>query len=394
MTLDYQIELTPLIRTGTYGDITDISDYVEIAGVAGIRRELDQGDYDIGVFNYGSINITLNNYDGKFNDRHLDARSIFPWYRDRAKIDISFIDSDSGETISFRGLIADRSTRQNLSQQTITFTLLSLDSIFQQISILSGSIIDDVSFSEALRVMLNVPFITTILNFDPDNINLKLDLNIDDGSKFDNLLVKVGLDKLLLASNSVLYIDAFNNIIVQSRDVNDNPPYDFFHNDQYKRDNIHAVMNLNSGLHRMFNSVLVNGIESKDQNSIDEFAVRQKPITLDFITDNTKSLLIAQSILSEFAIPKLEMEIVISTEIAKDILLLDRVTVSYKSVLQPSVAQPIPLYETDEYGGAYYPVEIGDIQLDSRIIYKIIGFFENTANFKVTLKLRDTGIIL
>lgn len=393
MSIDYQVELTPLLRADEYGSSIDISDYVEVGGVPLIRRELDQGDYDIGIFNYGSISIKLNNYDGKFNDRSMDARSIFPWYRDRAKIEITFIDSASGETISFKGIIADKATRQNLKNQTIIFTLLSLDSIFQQVSIVPSTISNGITFSEAFKILLNDPVILTILNFDPSDINPTIDLIIDDGSKFDNLLIKTAIDKLLLASNSILYIDGTDTIIIRSRDDNNNTPYNFYHNDQYKRDNIDLVSNFNNGLHRMFNSVIVNDVEIRNQNSINEFATRQKNITINFITDDDKSYLIAQSIIGEFAIPRNEMEVTTSVEVAKDILLLDLVTVSYKSAVQSTGSQLVGIYEIDEYDKTYYPIEVGDIQMDHRILYKVIGIFENPTTFKTTIKLKDTGAL-
>jgi hypothetical protein len=394
MTVDYKVELTPLVRLNEYGDTIDISNRANLGEVSPLKQEIDQGNYEIGVFNYGSVNITLNNFDGKFNERSMDARSIFPWYRDRAKVDIYFIDSESSETISFRGLIADKATRQNLNNQTVTFTLLSLDSIFQQVDIIPGTIVNGTTFSEAFGILLNIPFITTILNYSSSNINPTLDLTIDDGSYFDRSILKPTLNDLLLAANSVLYIDDDKNIIVDSRDENSNTPHEFFHNDQFKRDNIDSINLFNNGLHRMFNSVVINDVEAKNNESINEFAVRQKTSSLSFITSETKSEQIAQSLLSKFGLPQTEFELTTSTEIAKDIVMLDRVVVDYRPIIKQFGSEYVALYETDEYEKVHYPYELGDITLNPNVLYKTIGIFKDVSKFRTTIKLRDTGKML
>jgi hypothetical protein len=395
--LNYEVYLTPLDVFGNYlTEAIDISDFVILEGVPLIKKELDQGDFQIGVFNYQSITIRVDNRNGEFNEKILDYRSIFPAGRDRAKILINFLDSDGNSDISYKGIITDRATKQDLLNEIITFTVLSFDSVFSQQSILENAIADGTLFSDAIFSILTKSFTTPLLSISKSDINLTLDLQIDDGSYFDNLLLKTALDQLLLASNSVLLIDDNDNIIIRSREENTNTPYVFYHNDQFKRDNIKGVANFNNGLQRMFNSVVVNNVESRDQDSIDLYGVRQKSITLSFMSNTTSLGIIGQSIVGEFATPRIEMELLTDVDSAKDIAFLDKVNVDYDLRISPAPNPNgiVPLYEVDEYEKSHYPYEIGDLRIDPRKIFKVIAFFENSTTYNTTVKLRDTGELI
>jgi len=398
MTVDYQVLLTPLDETGrAYGtrvDVTkdvDISDYLKKSGITPIRRELDRGDYDIGVFNYNSISFNLNNSTGKFNEPRLDSRSMFPSYRDRAIAEIYFIDSDSNKTISYEGLLTEKATRQNLSDDSIKFTFLGLESIFQQSVVNSGTIINGVTISQAFRSILDIPLITSILNFNVSNINPELDLVIDNGATFDNKTVKQAVDLLLVASNSILIIDESRNIVVKSRTANSNTPHSLYLNDIQKRDNILSADNYNSGLQRMFNVLIIDGESFKNSGSIAVYTERSKNLSLGFITSTSKKQQIANAIFSEFALPKDELIVGVEKKIATSFEILDKITVSYNKIIRSHRDNPVPLYEIDEYGKSYYPNEIGGFRIDGRRVFKIIGIYETPATFNIAFKLRDTG---
>jgi len=389
MSLDYKIEITPLIFNDVYGDTVDVSDYVTSGGIGSIKKQLDQGQYEIGKFIFNSISLTMDNKEGKFNEPDLDVRSIFPYQRDRAKVEITFINKTGAEDISYKGLITDKTTRQDLNNQTVSFTLLSYDSVLKQDEIFDGAIKTGSTFSDAIQVILSTSFITSVLNYNPLDINPTIDLAIDDGSKFNGLISKSALDLLLQASNSIFLIDDDDNMIVRSRADNANTPHEFYKNDQFKRDNIKSIANYNNGLQRMFNSVLINDTREKDQTSIDIYKVREKRFVLNFMTDNTKESLIADSVLGTFGRPKIEMDLITDRETSTDIEFLDLATVSKQPLItKPKQGFPA-IYDADEWGKSYWAVESYDLLIFPSTEFKVIANFEDVNTFNTTFRLRE-----
>ena len=93
--LQYKVLLTPLIAKNTYGetlDITadiDISEFLSEKGIGKIKSQVDNGDYDFGIFSFTDITLNVINYSGKFNDES-SSYSIFSFRRDLAKIKVQF----------------------------------------------------------------------------------------------------------------------------------------------------------------------------------------------------------------------------------------------------------------------------------------------------------------
>ncbi len=216
MTGDYTIKITPLENLTTYSDTVDVTKYAKLAGFPTIKRDIDQGNFEIGVFNYGSIRLTFDNSGGIFNEPEKDGRSIFPIKRDKTKVTIIYTDSSGNEEISFKGLISDNPTTQNINNREIQFTILSLDSVFSKTSVTAGTVSNGLTYKQVFELILDVPTITNVVDYSAGNINPTLNLTVDDGSKFDTLTAKTALDGLLKASNSILLIDDSDNIIVRS----------------------------------------------------------------------------------------------------------------------------------------------------------------------------------
>ena len=389
MTLDYKIEITPLIFDNVYGDVVDVSDYVVSDEITEIKKQLDQGQYEIGKFVFNSITIMMDNTDGKFNQSSEDVRSIFPYQRDRAKVEITFINKDGAEDLSYKGLIADKSTFQDLDNQRVPFVLLSYNSVLNQDQILDNSILDGDTFEQAFQVILSSSFITSVLNYDVSNINPTLNLTIDDGSKFNGLISKNGLNLLLQASNSIFLIDDNDNMIVRSRTENSNTPHEFYLNDRNKRDNIKSIKRYNNGLQRMFNSVFVNTTEEKNQQSIDIYKIRSKKFTLNFMTDESKESIIASSILGLFGMPKIEMDLTTDRSTSTDIEFLDKTTVSKKGFISKPAPSFPAIFDADKYDQSRYAVEKYDLLISPSKIFKVIAIFESTKTFDTTFRLRE-----
>lgn len=396
--LQYKVLITPLIKKNTYGetiDVTkdiDISEFVTDKGIGKIKNQIDNGDYEFGVFTFSDITLNLLNYDGRFNDE-TSASSIFNYRRDLAKVRVLFYNTQGTSTISFDGIINDEATKQNYNKGTIKFKVLSYSSIFKKTKVPAGVITNGVTFSSAIKTILNITDITSILNYDPSNISVGLDLTIDDGSKFDNRTVKDALNSLLVVSSSILYIDESNNIIVSNRTENNITPIEFFGgNDIFGRENILKLDKFNNGLQRMFNSLVVNGITTEDLISINTLGVRQKSFTFDYITDTTKYIPIANAILDDFKNKRAEMEITVKSEIADTIKILDLIKVNMTSLLKPYENRDCyPLYGIAKYGQNNYPLTINPLPIRKIDLFKVIGIFEDPKTFTTKLKIRATG---
>lgn len=394
----YQVLLTPLVAKDTYGtsiDVTgefEIDDYVNAKGISSINREVDNGDYDFGVFVYDSIKLKCFNLDGKFAPP-TDSRSIFMHSRDKAKIKINFFDGESeSSTITFEGLIDERATRMNFKNDEISFTVLSQDSILNRVKVPAGSINNGALISFAIKTLLQLPEITAVLNYDESNINVQNDYEIDEAAVFDNLIVKEVLDKLLSASNSTLIVNKTNDIIVRSRAFNSGAIFNFYgHGDIFGRENIIDITNYNDGLHRMFNTVTVGGVSVSNIGSIDSDGDNEKRINYDFITSPLKKLSIANDLLRDWSVKKKELVITARTVDVKALDFFDLVSINYPYKVTPTPGQELPIYGVQKYGESYYPRVQGNLKIRPNVAFKVIGIKEEPEKFTTKIKLRQTG---
>jgi len=393
---NYRVLITPLVSEGVYGTTIDITQDIDmtdlIKSFGNVKQEIDNGDYDIGIFTFGNLTMNAINYQRKFND-HTDADSIFPFDRDKAKVVIQYRDADANQITQFKGLINEDATRQDTVKDLVRFKVLSLDSIFRQVNVPSGAIVAGDLFSTAIKRVLNVPTITDVLTFSASNINVNLDIAIDDGEVFSDVVVKTALDDLLRASNSILYIDINDNIIVADRSEN-LPLYALFGGgDDHGRENILSIKKLNNGTHRVFNSVKVGDTEvTTDTAWVSENGFRQKTYSFDFITTASKEKQIADRISNHFRVPKMECEIVVITEDVKQTRLLDIVRIGFDFRATPDPeSDVVPIYGVAEYDTDFYPHAAGSFRITQNIRWKVIGISTNAKKFTTTLKLRQTG---
>jgi hypothetical protein len=397
--LSYQVLLTPLVGKDTYGTTIDVSkdieldDYIKDKGVSIIKREVDNGDFDIGVFVFDSINITAINLDGKFSGIN-DSRSMFKYSRDKAKVTVNFFDGDSNTPdSSFRGLIDDRATKMNFGKNEIKFKVLSNDSIINRTKVPSGSIASGSLVSTAIKGLLQLSDITSVLNYSDANINVLNDYTIDDGSFFDNLSVKNALDKLLAVSNSVLIIEKdTDNMIVKSRAYNSGLIKRFYgHGDFFGRENIINIKNYNDGLQRAFNTITVNTISRSNSGFIDQYGDNGKTFDFGFITNDNTRAEIADNILSYWKAPKIELELEAKTSEVKNLTFFDLVSIDYPYRKVPFGSSKLPIYGVSKYGTAVYPYIDGNLKISPNMAFKVIGIKEDPKKFISTIKLRQIG---
>ena len=110
-----KVKVTPLKTELEYGDEIDITDYVLANTIGSVDEKIDSGNYDIGLYTYADLTITLANYDGRFNDDTYSS-SIFYYTRDRALIVVEFYDTNNTTVALFKGLINDEATIQDFNK--------------------------------------------------------------------------------------------------------------------------------------------------------------------------------------------------------------------------------------------------------------------------------------
>ncbi len=399
----YKVTFQPLSSSDVYDSVVDIPERVEISGIKNIRKSIDSGDYDIGVYTFDDINIKCFNDDGFFNDSS-DSRSMFITTRDRTKVEVEFLqltlDENGSEvetsTISFNGLINEEGTRASVVTDSIKFRVLSRDSVIRNTKVSSGAITDGTSTKNAMFQILSNSRITSVLNVTLANINPDLDITIDDGSEFDNQPTNDAINDMALVSNSVMIIDSSDNVIIKSRDedTTKNVLNLFGKGDIHGRENIITITKYNTGQHRMFTSVVFNGREKSDGPISSEFGLRQKEITLDFITNTVTEDLIAARLLNEFKAPKIELNLKVPTRIANGVDLLDRVSVNYPLRLKPVLGSTfMPVIGVTKIGSTVEPLpdQFGSIEIPDNLAFKVIEIIENPTTFETLLKLRQVG---
>lgn len=406
----YFVYFTPLENAdmNEYGDEIDVSDRVEAGGITNISKTIDSDDYDIGVFVFSDLTIKCYNFNGYFNDEG-DVRSIFKTTRDRCKVRVVFenvdvvrdpetgtvLSSTVTDTITFRGLINEEATKLDVVSETISFRVLSRDSVLRNTQISAGSVDAGQLTSAVILQILSVPKITAVLNIDAGNINPALDIAVDDGTPFDNKNVSEMINQILVVTNSVMLINDDGDVIVKNR--NEDTTKDivglYGKSDEQGRENIIDINDYNTGRHRMFTSVVVNGVEAQNADFAEAYGYRQKRVTIDWITTNEKAEQIAEALVEEFKFPKTELKVKVPGSVARSIELFDRISVNYPLRVKPIDGTFLPVIGATQIGDDAMPLPdtFGSIAILPRVMFKVISISEDPSDFTATLKLRQVG---
>jgi hypothetical protein len=387
----YKVYLTPLIDDQTYGTEVEISDYVSNPTLGSIKKNTDSDDNTFGEYLLGSFNLTCANFNGEFNEG--DPRSFFPTKRDSSKIRIVYFDSLTSSSASFKGIVNDEGTGQDSDTELLKIKVLALDSILRKVLVTSGTVSAGDLFSDAIKALLNKTAITSVLTYDANEISVGLDLTIDTGVPFTNAPTWDAVKELLIASNSVIYVDD-ETVKVKPRDFDTgNISYFYGPADTLDRENIIKISGHNNGSHRIFNSIKVNDTTYTDTTSEGWFGLSQRRFTFDFITDSTKELLIARELVEQFRYPRIEFMMTVPTALANEVDFFDTIGVSHPIRTKPFQDCDGSLWDTALYDTAedFWNVDFGGTSIDGRLAFKIIQRIENPKDFETTLKLRGRG---
>ena len=397
-----RIMITPLWYEGVYSDVIDVTEDIDITAfvkdnIGSIRREIDNGDYDFGMFVFGSVILRCFNDEGLFSSPE-DSRSIFKYSRDLARVKLVYLDEDNNQSVLFEGIINDDTSRDedlpddDIKTGTIKFRVLSLDSIFRHVNITGGTIATGVLLSTAIKQLLNTTRITNVLSFDPVNINVDTDVIIDEGEYFSGMSAKDALDELLLAANSILLIDDDKNIIVTPRVENIDTYSLYAPHDPLGCGNILEVKGYNSGLQRAFSVIEVNDTEVSDLASVDDYGSRKKSINLDFITNPESEEIIATNLLNEFKTPRPECVVKVPFIDIANIKLMDQAMIDYPlRVIPPPGEEFITTVNTMVIGTSKINQVSGSISISPKVQWKVISITPDPKNFISSIKLRQIG---
>lgn len=390
MTIAYsEILITPLNDENNYGNTFDATDYLKSGTIGNVSQTIDKGNYDIGLFTYADLNITLINFDGRFND-NTKSSSMFYYTRDRALVEVNYYDNDNNKYLIFSGIINDEATQQDLINDTVKLKVLSRDSIIRKTKVSGGLIKNGDSFLEAINIILGQPKIKNVMNYNSSNITVGYNNVLDDVEQFTDQNTRTVLDALLNVSGSVFRVDKNNNMIVSPRVVTSKPALELFGGGNLlQQNNIIKMQNYNDGLQRTFNTFVVNKITSQDQGYINRFGAEIKNYTFDFITQETTSQEIGTYLLNEFKEPKSEVEITVPTNTAKDSEILDPVTVSLKKNAIGWENKRVPIAGVAIAGSDYVPYNSGGTIFNNNKNWKITGIIQDTKKLETTLRLRE-----
>lgn len=391
--IQYRVYITPRDGISTYGDEVEVTDRVELNGLREIVRSIDALDYDVGVYVFNDLDLDCDNADGYFSDES-DTRSMFQFSRDLAKVRVVYYDQGVAST-TFRGLINDEGTRNDLKNDRITFRVLGRDSAIRKTKVLADIVADGSTIKNAIMAILNRDEITSVLTVDLANINPDQNGTVDDGSKLNNKSTRTALNELLLVSNSVMVITEDDEVIVKSRahDTTKDPLELFGRGDLKQRENIISISEYNTGLHRLFNAIKVNETDVSDTDSVVAYGARKKEITIDWLTDTTNIGVLANRILREWKTKKVEFTVQVKTALAKGYDLLDRVSVDYPLLAQ-ATGPRLPICGIAVCGDSDTPLPkiSGSVAIHPDLGFKIIEIRENPRDFISTLKLRQIGV--
>jgi hypothetical protein len=400
----WRVYINPFDEAGAYTEFQEVTDDVLFGKIGSINTDLDNTEYDIGIYRTSNFKISLRNDNAKYSDVD-NPDSIFRYKRAESLIKITWEINDEGpfvgidesesgflseELIVFTGLINDESLTMDLETQTVSFTCLGKEYLFSRVTVPFGSISNGDLFSAILYAVLNQPQITTLLTVDPANISCGTDLAIDSIASLQNKTVQEGLNKLLLASNSVLYIKD-DTIYVSPRSPSANVILNFYaQTSTLGNENILDVKNIKNGMNKVFNYFTWKDstVVSEDVSSVIKNGVRKKEVNFEFITDDTKKLTILDNLRDEFANPKQDFDLYTPLNYTTIVgNLLDKVSIDYP-ITYVSAGDPIPICGIAVCGEAILPKALSAFQIASDDYYKVIGRSIDPKKSEIKFKVR------
>ena len=376
----------------------DVSRNLLSEKISRIEKSVDPSNFDVGLFFSSKIKIFIDNKRGKYSDVD-NSRSIWSGLQSRdnsiLKFESGYVDENGNEipNTAFEGMINDKTFKEDVDD-TINFEVFGFEQLFKETKIIPGSLANN-NVKNVIYYMVNRPEITGIMNVSLSNINPDNDIYINNPGTFNNESIKDSLARLLLASNSVAYIDNNRNFIVKDRGATTEVIMQFYLNSQGGNpDNIYKISR-ESGKSRVFNVFVsddrLNYKESGSDN-LRLYGANIKKIKMEYTTNSTIKDSILARLLREFQFPKEEIEL--ETDYLGDAInLLNKCTIEvYPNVIDTG-------YDAPRVGEAIIGTAVltdydGGFIVYGNKAYKVIKIKHDLKNTKTSLRLRNTGVSL
>lgn len=408
----FKVYVTPFDEDGNYGEEVEVTEFVDKTSITEISRTIEgNSDYQLGIFSFANLTISFNNRTGKFSDVET-VQSLFRYKRNDSQIRITW-KLDPGpycgvaiadearlndETEIFKGLLNDESFSTDAQTQRVKFKILGFESLFARTVVPFDTVDNGDLMSVTMYKILNQPEITGLLTVDQANIVPGTDQTIDSIASLQNKSVREGIQNLLIATNSVLYIKD-DTVYVKNRVAGLVVQHTFYGQaSRLGAENIIDMNEIKNGVARVVNyaSWSGTGLLQTDDDSIARNGIKAQTLDYEFITDNTKRDNILTAIVTEFSNAKQEMNLTCQLNydtVGLDIL--DRVLIDYPTVYLPG-EEEIPVLGFAEWGddtdsvppGALMPDALWSFSVSTDEPYKILSKKINTKNQTIVFRLR------
>ena len=386
-------------------DWLEITDDVDMDSIGSISKDLDNTEYDVGVYRASNFKMKLRNTAGRFSDIG-SPNTIFSYKRSNTLVKVTWEHTDetaicgialadecwtSEEITVFTGLLNDEASEIELASQSISFTVLGRESIFQKCVVPYSSISAGQSLNTVLYTILNQSDITAVMTIDSGNISVGLNQTLDVVTNLENKTVQEALSELLLMGNAVMYLDG-DSLIISARTATASVIKTFYgQGSSQGSENIQDVKKLKSGIARTFNfwTWQDTALYSEDASSRALYLTRKKEIGSDSFTDTSKRTSILNSLRDEFGLPKQEMDLYTPLNYeTMDLELLDRIAIDYPVVYAEQLNE-LPVCGSAVLGAAVLPNVIYDFSITTETNFKILGKSIDVKSGIVKLKIRQ-----
>lgn len=402
----FRVYINPRDELGNFTGFREVTSDVNESSFSSINEQIDNDEFNVGVFEFNSFTIRLRNDQGLYSD--IDKpESIFRSRRGGCPVKITWQQDTRGpicglaiagkailgvEKNLYVGLLNDEDTNIEADSQEISFRIVSKASVFSEVETPFSSISPGDNYSDTIKLVLNQSSITDVLTFNAANISVGLDLTMDVVSEFENTTVKEALDSLLFQSNSVLFIEN-DTIFVKNRDGGASSVRTFYGYGGSGVENVVDISNLSNGKKKLFNfwTWEDTNLVAKSTTSINNNGIRKKQVSFDEITNNSKRQQILDAQRDEFSALKQSFDLTTFLDYENlDIGLLDKVNVDVPAIyFTTEVGGLLPLYGSAIYGEAVYPESVVPVEIDALTDFKIMGRKIDLKKQLITFRLEE-----
>lgn len=408
----WTISIQPLVGENSFGEWIDVTNYVDAQSIGDISQEIEKDDYSVGVAKNSNVSFKIKNTSGLFSDENT-AGTIFKYRRSGSRVRIEYFQGDDlpicgmaicgvallGDRITmFEGLLSGDSVGQDIGTDMISLSVLGYESLFESVEFDIATISTDVGFMTLFQNILSNSIITSRVTLDTVNWTVGVNQSLDNLTEFEDIdSIKDALDKLLLFSNSILYVEG-NTLQIRSKEPTAELIHTFYGQaSDVGLENIINISDFKDGTNRTFNLWRWNDKNTpyvlKDSASIQRYGLRKtEEIGGESITNTSKISAILSSYLTEYSTPKKELELTAPLTLSSAILLLmDRINIDYPVPVYPAKGGILPIWGTESmtWNEFYWPESYFNFSISSVEYFKVTGIKFSPKNDTVTLKLRS-----